>query len=88
MKAVFSKSAEDQDNLKQNLARMQNDRDIVIADLSAKSELVTGVLDQLKAATSDAMVQIRQAYGGIEDETRGKFTELQQRIHLAEQKLL
>ena len=88
MKAILAKSAEDGDNLKRNLAKMQNDRDIVIADLSAKAELVGPLLEQLKAATSDAMVQVRQAYGGIEDETRSKFGFAEQRMYQSEQKIV
>ena len=87
MKAMLLKSKEDQDNLTKNLAEMQQSRDVVLADLSAKSEQVETILAQLKTAGSDAMVMVRQAYGGLQDEQVQKFAVVEQRLILAEQKI-
>ena len=84
MKAVLQKGSIDQETLKQNLAQMLNTKDVLIAELSAKNESTQAVLEVLNNATSDAMLQVRQLYGGTNEETRAKFKDVEQRIYNAE----
>ena len=68
MKAMLLKGSQDFETLKLNLAQMQNQRDVVVAELSAKSESVETIIAKLNSAQDDATLQVRQLYGGMSGE--------------------